>query len=90
MLSLLVLDKMPYIYYPVQFRKDKNKEVILRLIDSGKKVNPMTLAHAARLNLTAPKTNVKAQKIDKLPIGIYGMVFVSFQVEDNQGRARFF
>lgn len=50
----------------------------------------MTLAYAAKLDLTARKTDVWAQKIDGLPLGTYGMVFASFQVVDNQNKAQFF
>ena len=40
----MILDRVFCIYYPVQFQKDK--EVIKALIDSGSKVNAMTLAYA--------------------------------------------
>ena len=45
----MILDWVPYIYYPVQFQKDK--EVIMALINFGSKVNTMILAYASKLGL---------------------------------------
>ena len=39
-----ILDRVPYIHYPVQFQKDK--EVYKALINFDSKVNAMTLAYA--------------------------------------------
>ena len=50
------------IYYPLRFRK--NTEGVRALIDSGSKVNTMTLAYASKLDLWACHTNIGAQKID--------------------------
>ena len=46
----VILDRVPFIYYPVQFRKDK-EATIRTLIDSGSKVNAMTPAYAKQLGL---------------------------------------
>ena len=54
-----VLDKVPCIYYSVQFCKDKGKNV-LALLDSGCEVNAMTPAYAAHLGLKVRVTNVSA------------------------------
>ena len=59
-----VLDRVPCICYPVQFRKDKDKDV-LALLNSGSEVNAMTLAYAAHLDLKVRVTNVGAQKINR-------------------------
>ena len=41
----VILDRVPYIHYPIQFRK--NKETIIQaLIDPDSKVNAITLAYA--------------------------------------------
>lgn len=40
----------------------------------------MTLAYAVKLNLTPSPTNVKAQKIDSLPLKSYKMVITGFLV----------
>ena len=45
-----VLDRVLAIYYPVQFQKDKNRDV-LALLNSEKKVNTITPAYAAQLSL---------------------------------------
>ena len=84
----VILDRVPYIYYLVQFRKDK--EVIKALIDSGSKVNAITPAYAKQLGLQVRKTDVGAQKIDGSSLRTFGMVIAGFQVEDKLGRARFF
>ena len=52
-----VLDRVPYIYYPVQFGKDKGKDV-LALFNSGSKVNAMTSAYTAQLGLKVQRINV--------------------------------
>ena len=44
------------------------------LIDSGSKVNTMTLGFAAKISLTPRSTNVGAQKINDSPLEIYGIV----------------
>ena len=58
-----VLDKVYCICYPVQFRKDIDKNV-LALLDSGSKVNAMTPAYMAHLSLKVIMTIVGGQKID--------------------------
>ena len=47
--KVIVLDRFPSIYYPVQFRKDK--ATIQALIDLGSEVNAMTPAYAKQLGL---------------------------------------
>ena len=84
-----VLDKIPCISYPVQFRKNKGKDV-LALLNSGSKVNIMTLAYAAHLGLKVRVTNLGAKKIDKFLLAIYGMVIAAFQVVDKLGCFWFF
>ena len=87
--KISVLDKVSCICYPVQFRKDKKKD-ILALPDSKSEVNAMTLAHAAHLGLKVRVTNIGAQKFDgSLPV-TYDMVIVAFQVVDKLGCSWFF
>ena len=66
-----VLDKVPCIYYLVQFRKNKGKNV-LALLNFGSEVNAMTLAYAAHLGLKVRVTSVDAQKIDGFALATYG------------------
>ena len=84
-----VLDKVPCICYPVQFRKDKGKDV-LALLDSGSEVNAMTPAHAAHLARKVKVTNVGMQKIDRTSLATYGIVIAALQVVDKLDRSRFF
>ena len=72
-----VLDRVPCIYYPVQFRKDKGKDV-LALLDSGSEVNAMTPAHTAYLGLKVRVINIGEQKIDGSSLATYSMVIAAF------------
>ena len=85
----VILDRVPCIHYPVQFRKDKGA-TIRALIDLGSKVNTITPAYAKQLGLQVQKTDVGAQKIDGSSLRTFGMIIAGFQVEDKLGRARFF
>ena len=84
-----VLSKVPCICYFVQFRNDKNKDV-LALLNSGNEVNAMTLAYMAHLGLKVRVTNIGAQKIDGLLLDIYNMVIAAFQVVNKLGHSWFF
>ncbi len=70
------LQRVSYIWYPVQFQNNE----VQALIDSGSKVNAMTPAYAIKLDRTAWKTSVWAQKIDGSPLETYGMVTASFSL----------
>ena len=72
-----ILDQVSFIHYLVQFQKDRDKDV-LALFDFKSKVNAMTPAYVAQLDLKVQKTNVNAQKIDKSLLKTYGIVIVAF------------
>ena len=84
--KLRVLDRVLYICYPIQFRKDKGEDV-LALLDSGSEVNAITPAHAAHLGLKVRVTNLGAQKIDRSSLATYGIVIAVFQVVNKLGRS---
>ena len=84
-----VLNKVPCIYYPIQFRNDKSKDV-LALLDSGSEVNAMTPAHEAHLGLKVRMTDIGVQKIDGSSLATSGIVIAAFQVVDKLGRSWFF
>ena len=84
-----VLDRVSYICYPVQFRKNKGKDV-LTLLDSGNEVNAMTPAYTAHLSLKVRVTDVGAQKIKRCSLATYGMVIAAFQIVNKLGRSWFF
>ena len=86
---MIVLDRVPCIHYPVQFRKDQGA-IIQALIDSGSEVNAMTSAYARKLGLWTQRTDVGAQKIDGSLLKTYGMVIAAFQVKDKLGKAKIF
>ena len=86
-LSVLDLAHVPCIHYPVCSRKDQAE--VWALIDSGSEVNAMTPAYTSKLGLKDRATDVETQ-IDGSTLKTFGMVLVSFQVENKLGRARFF
>ena len=86
----VILDRVPCIYYPVQFQKDKKRIIVWVLIDSDSKINTMTPAYAKQLGLRTQRTDVRAQKIDGLLLATYKIVIAAFQVKDKLGRAQFF
>ena len=79
-----VLDQVPYICYPIQFRKDKGKDV-LALLNSGSEINVMTPAYAAHLGLKVRMTNIGAQIINRSSLATYGIVIAAFQIVDKLG-----
>ena len=85
--------KVLCIHYPIWFQKDQEQEgqgQIKALLDSGSEVNAMSPAYAKSLGLKTWKINVGAQKIDGSALKTFEIVIVDFQVEDKNGRPRFF
>lgn len=72
----VVLERVPYIYYPFRFQKDNSE--VKALIKSGSKVKAITLAYVLKLGLKIRQTNTEVQKIDGSILKIFGMVLVSF------------
>ena len=60
----------------MQLRKDK-RATIWVLINSGSKVNRMTLAYAKQLGLQVWKTDAKTQKIDGSLPETFRMIIIS-------------
>ena len=58
----LIQDRVTYIHYPVQLRKDK-LTTIRAFNNLGSKVNTITLAYAKQLGLQVGKTDIRAQKL---------------------------
>ena len=84
----VTLERVPCIWYPVQFRKNKNN--IQALIDSGSEVNAMNPAYTKKLGLRVRQTNVGAQKINGSHLNTFEMVIVGFSLQDKLGKIRFF
>ena len=84
-----VLDRVSCICYPMQFQKDKNKDVLV-LFDSESKINTMTPAYTAQLSLKVQKINVGTQKINGFSLATYGMVIAAFKVVNKLGCSQFF
>ena len=73
----MVLDRVPYIHYSVQFQKNK-EATIWALINSSSKVNAITPAYIFKLGLKIWKTDVGAQKIDGSSLKTFGMFIAAF------------
>ena len=82
------LERVPYIYYPVRFKKDKTQ--IQALVDSRSEVNAMHPSFAKQLGLPIWLTYVRAQKINDTMLDTHGMVVAAFSVVDKANRVRFF
>lgn len=81
-----MLKWIPYIHYPVQFKKNE----VQVLINSKSKVNAMNPAYAKKLGLRIRQTNVGAQKIDGSHLNIFGIVTAGFSLQNKLGKVQFF
>ena len=84
----VILNRVSYIYYLAQFRKNK-RATIWALINSHSKVNAITPAYTKKLGFQTRKTDVGAQKIDGSSLDTFKMVIPAFQVMDKLSRAWF-
>lgn len=75
--DVIVLDRLPCIYYPIQFRK-WGKKVARTLIDSNSEINIITPIYAKQLELQNQHSNIRAQKINSLSIESFGIVIARF------------
>ena len=84
------LERVSYIYYPIQFKKDVNKTQVQALIDSKIEVNAIHPTFAKGLGLPIRLIEVGAQKIDGTTLDTYGIVVAAFLVTDKANQVRFF
>ena len=87
--KMRVLSKVLCICYPVQFCKDKGKDV-LALLNFRSKINAITHAYAAHLGFKVRVINLGAQKINRSSLATYGMIITSFQAVDKLSCSQFF
>ena len=73
----VVLNWVLCIHYLEQFQQNK-EATIWALINSTSGVNAMTPAYVKKLGLYAQRTNVKAEKIDKLSLNMFEIVIRGF------------
>lgn len=85
----VILEKEPYIHYPLCFCKNKENK-LQALIDSGNRINAMRLAYISKIDLWVRCTNVRAQKINGSTLKTFGMILANFQVEDKIGQPWYF
>lgn len=84
----VTLERVPYIRYPVQFQKDKDK--IQALLNSSSKLNAMNSVYAKKLGHCVKQTNIRAQKIDRSHLNTFKMVIVDFLLQDQLEKVWFF
>ena len=72
----VVLDWFSCICYPIWFKKSEIQ--IQALIDSGSKVNAMTLRYVLKLGLKVHPTNIGVQKINGSIFKTFVIVLASF------------
>ena len=78
------LKRVFYIYYPVQFKK--NKTQVQALIDLGSEVNIIYLSFAKQLGLLIKSTSIRVPKIDGTTLD----TIAAFSVVDKANQVRFF
>lgn len=74
----MILERVPYIYYLVWFRKNKVKAPI----NFGNSVNTILQKYTSKLCLKICYTNVKTPKIYDSNFKIFRIVLASFEIED--------
>ena len=72
-----VLDRISYTFYPIQFHKDKSKDV-LTLLNSTSELNAMTPAYPTHLGLKMRVTNVGTKTNNEFSLATYGIVIAAF------------
>lgn len=72
----LPLEHVPHIYYQVYFIKNQAK--IKALLDSGNKVNIITLVYKAKLGFKIQSINVEAQKINSSTSKLFKIDLANF------------
>ena len=83
-----VLEHVLYIYYLVQFKKDKT--LVQALINSRIEVNAIHPTFIKELGLPIRSTDVEVQKIDRIRLDTYRMVVTAFLMMDKANYVRFF
>ena len=82
------LAQVPYVWYPITFRK---KFVpVLVLFDSSSEVNAIHPTFTSGLSLPIRPIEIKAQKIDDTMLNIFGMIVAAFSMMDKANQIRFF
>lgn len=82
----IVLERVFYIYYSIQFKKDKVKT----LINSGSKVNAILSGYTSKLGLKFHFIDVRTQKMNSSTFKRFDIVIGSFQIEDKPDRPQYF
>ena len=84
----LILERVPCIHYPVQFKK--NKTQVQALIDLENEVNAIYPTFVKELGLSIRAIDVGVQKIDGTTLDTHEIVVAAFSVTDKANQIRFF
>ena len=84
------LERVPYIHYSVQFKKDINKAQVQALLNSGNEINVIYPTFTKQLGLPIRLIDIRVQKIDGITLNTYRIVVAAFSVVDKTNRVRFF
>ena len=83
-----VLERVLYIHYLIQFKKDRTQ--VQALVDLGSEVNTIHPSFAKQLDLSIRSTDVGAQKIDSTMQDTHEIVVAAFSVVEKANQIRFF
>lgn len=86
--AFLPLEHVLCIHYLIQFKKNQAK--IWILLDFGSKINTITLAYIANLNVKVWLTNVEVEKINGSTFKMFKIVLTNFQIKNKLRKSRFF
>ena len=86
----VILERIPYIHYLIQFKKDVNETQVQALINSESEINAIYLIFVKELGLPIRLTDVRAQRIDGTTLDIYEIVVAAFSMTDKANQVRFF
>ena len=78
----MILKRVFYINYPVQFKKDTNETQVQALVNLENEVNAIHLTFIKELGLPIRPIDVGARKIDGITLNTYGIVVAVFSVTD--------
>ena len=81
------LECISSIQYLMKFKKDYTE--VQALVNSSTKINAMTLAYTAKLELHVYPTDNGTQKIDRSILLTYGIVLANFQMKNKYEKTHF-
>lgn len=78
--------KISCIHYMIQFQEEQIKA----LLNSGNKINTISLCYIKKLGLKILQINIGAQKIASSILKIFEIMIANFQIKNKISRSKFF